>query len=544
MSKKIIKYGTDARKAIQTGVNAVVNAVKTSYGPVGRTTIIAQSYGSPVVTNDGVTIAKAVELEGLEQMGVALVQQAANRTNDKAGDGTTLTTVLTGAMINEGIRVVEAGSDPVKVKAGINKAVAFAQDYLNKATVPVKTKEDKANVARISSRSDEIANMVAEILEEVGDNGVVTVQTGDSNKIEKEVAQGMQFDKGYKSPYFVTDTNKMEAVADKPMILVTDRKVASIQDVVPVIEALAQMGKKELVIIAEDIEGEALATFVLNKMRGVFNVYAVQAPAFGDRRKAMLEDIAVLTGATFISTDLGMQLKTATVEDLGSADKVIMNKDTTTIVGGKGDSNEVNLRIRMIQSGVNDSTSEYDREKLMERLAKMAGGVGIIKVGASSEVEMKELKYVVEDALNATKAAVAEGVVPGGASTLVRISTSLSNLSTDNEDEKIGISILQRALLSPFRAIAENSGMYDISVVMQEIAKSPKAGYNFKTMQPVEDMLVSGIIDPKMVLREAIDNATSVASSVITTQVVICDEPKEEAAPAMGGGMGGMGGMY
>jgi chaperonin GroEL len=544
MSKKIIKYGTDARKSIQAGVNAVVNAVKTSYGPVGRTTIIAQSYGSPVVTNDGVTIAKAVELEGLEQMGVALVQQAANRTNDKAGDGTTLTTVLTGALINEGIRVVEAGSDPVKVKAGISKAVAFAQDYLNKATVPVKTKEDKANVARISSRSDEIANMVAEILEEVGDNGVVTVQTGDSNKIEKEVAQGMQFDKGYKSPYFVTDTNKMEAVADKPMILVTDRKVTSIQDVVPVIEALAQMGKKELVIIAEDIDGEALATFVLNKMRGVFNVYAVQAPAFGDRRKAMLEDIAVLTGATFISTDLGMQLKAATVEDLGSADKVIMTKDTTTIVGGKGDKAELQKRISLIQAGINDSTSEYDKEKLMERLAKMAGGVGIIKVGASSEVEMKELKYVVEDALNATKAAVAEGVVPGGASTLVRISTSLSDLHTDNEDEKVGIAILQRALLNPFRAIAENSGMYDISVVMQEIAKSPKAGYNFKTMQPVADMLASGIIDPKMVLREAIDNASSVASSVITTQVVICDEPKEEAAPAMGGGMGGMGGMY
>jgi chaperonin GroEL len=540
MSKKIIQYGTEARKSIQNGVNAVVNAVKTSYGPVGRTTIIAQSYGSPVVTNDGVTIAKAVELEGLEQMGVALVQQAANRTNDKAGDGTTLTTVLTGAMINEGIRVVEAGSDPVKVKVGINKAVAFAQDYLNKATVPVLTKEDKANVARISSRSDEIANMVAEILEEVGNNGVVTVQTGDSNKIEKEVAQGMQFDKGYKSPYFVTDTNKMEAVTDKPMILVTDRKVTSIQDVVPVIEAMAQMGKKDLVIIAEDIEGEALATFVLNKMRGVFNVYAVQAPAFGDRRKAMLEDIAILTGATFISSDLGMQLKTATVDDLGSADKVIMTKDTTTIVGGKGDYDEVNRRISLIQMGINDTTSEYDREKLMERLAKLAGGVGVIKVGASSEVEMKELKYVVEDALNATKAAVAEGVVPGGASTLVRISTALSTVQADDDDQKIGISIVQRALLTPFRAIAENSGMYDISVVLQEIAKSDKAGFNFKTMQPVTDMLASGIIDPKMVLREAIDNASSVASSVITTQVVICDEPKEESAPAMPSGMGGM----
>ena len=539
MSKKIIKYGTEARKAIQTGVNAVVNAVKTSYGPVGRTTIIAQSYGTPIVTNDGVTIAKAVELEGIEQMGVALVQQAANKTNDQAGDGTTLTTVLTGAMINEGIRVVEAGADPVKVKAGIIKAVAFAQEELNKATVPVKTKEDKANVARISSRSNEIATMIAEILEEVGDNGVVTVQTGDSNKIEKEVTSGMQFDKGYKSPYFVTDTTKMEASVDKPMILVTDKKVSTIQDVVPIIEAMAQMGKKDLVIIAEDIEGEALATFVLNKIRGIFNVYAVQAPAFGDRRKAMLEDIAILTGATFVSGDLGMSLKTATIDDLGSCSRVIMTKDTTTIVGGKGDQADIDNRIAGIQTTLTDTKSEYDKEKLMERLAKLSGGVGVIKVGASSEVEMKELKYVVEDALNATKAAMAEGVVCGGASTLVRISHALSTLKTDNDDEKVGISIVQRSLLAPFRAIAENSGMYDISVVMQEIIKSDKSGFNFKTMLPVVDMLVDGIIDPKMVLREAIANASSVAGSVITTQVVMCDEPKPESAPAMsmGGGM-------
>ena len=539
MSKKIIKYGTEARKAIQTGVNAVVNAVKTSYGPVGRTTIIAQSYGTPIVTNDGVTIAKAVELEGVEQMGVALVQQAANKTNDQAGDGTTLTTVLTGAMINEGIRVVEAGADPVKVKVGITKAVDFAQDYLNKATVMVKTKEDKANVARISSRSNEIATMISEILEEVGDNGVVTVQTGDSNKIEKEVTSGMQFDKGYKSPYFVTDTTKMEASVDKPMILVTDKKVSTIQDVVPIIEAMAQMGKKDLVIIAEDIEGEALATFVLNKIRGIFNVYAVQAPAFGDRRKAMLEDIAILTGATFVSGDLGMSLKTATIDDLGSCSRVIMTKDTTTIVGGKGDQADIDNRIAGIQTTLTDTKSEYDKEKLMERLAKLSGGVGVIKVGASSEVEMKELKYVVEDALNATKAAMAEGVVCGGASTLVRISHALSTLKTDNDDEKVGISIVQRSLLAPFRAIAENSGMYDISVVMQEITKSDKSGFNFKTMLPVADMLVDGIIDPKMVLREAIANASSVAGSVITTQVVMCDEPKSESAPAMpmGGGM-------
>jgi chaperonin GroEL len=537
MPKKIIKFGTDARKAIQTGVNTVVNAVKTSYGPAGRTTVIASSYGAPTVTNDGVTIAKAVELEGLEQMGVALIQQAANKTNDVAGDGTSLTTILTGAMVNEGIRVVEAGADAVKVRSGMQKAVNFALDKLNSMATEVKTKEERANVARISSRSNEIAVMIAEILEEVGQNGVVTVQTGDSNKIEKEVTQGMQFDKGYKSPYLVTDTAKMEAVADKPMILVTDQKVGTIQDVLPILEAMSQSGKKDLVIIADDIEGEALATFVLNKIRGIFNVFAVQAPAFGDRRKEILKDIAVLVGATYISSDLGMQLKTATIEDLGSCGKVIMTKDTTTIVGGKGDDKVLKGRIDEINLAITNTTSEYDKEKLQERLAKLTGGVGVIKVGAASEVEMKELKYVVEDAVNATRAAMAEGVVPGGASTLVRISTALSDLKTENEDEKVGVNLVQKALLIPFRAIAENSGIYDISLLLQDINANQNAGYDFKLMESVKDMVKSGIIDPKLVVREAIMNAASISGSILTTQVVMCDEPKDE--PKMPAGMGG-----
>jgi chaperonin GroEL len=537
MPKKIIKFGTDARKAIQTGVNTVVNAVKTSYGPAGRTTVIASSYGAPTVTNDGVTIAKAVELEGLEQMGVALIQQAANKTNDVAGDGTSLTTILTGAMVNEGIRVVEAGADAVKVRSGMQKAVNFALDKLNSMATEVNTKEERANVARISSRSNEIAIMIAEILEEVGQNGVVTVQTGDSNKIEKEVTQGMQFDKGYKSPYLVTDTTKMEAVADKPMILVTDQKVGTIQDVLPILEAMSQTGKKDLVIIADDIEGEALATFVLNKIRGIFNVFAVQAPAFGDRRKEILRDIAVLVGATYISSDLGMQLKTATIEDLGACSKVIMTKDTTTIVGGKGDDKALKGRIDEINLAITNTTSDYDKEKLQERLAKLTGGVGVIKVGAASEVEMKELKYVVEDAVNATRAAMAEGVVPGGASTLVRISTALSDFKVENEDEKVGVNLVQKALLVPFRAIAENSGIYDISLLLQDINANKNAGYNFKTMESVKDMVKSGIIDPKLVVREAIMNAASISGSILTTQVVMCDELKDE--PKMPAGMSG-----
>ena len=468
MSKKLIQFSSNARKSIQSGVNTVVKAVQTSYGPAGRTSIISQSYGGPTITNDGVTIAKAIELEGLEQMGVSLIQQAANKTNDVAGDATSSTVILSGAIINEGLRVVEAGSDPVKVRSGIQKAVQFSLANLEKIATPITTREDKASVATISSRSSEIGAMIADILEKVGNDGVVTVQTGDSNKMEVELTQGMQFDKGYKSPYFVTDTAKMEAVVEKPMILVTDQKVTSIQDILPVIEQMASSGKKDLVLIADDIEGEALATFVLNKVRGIFNVYAVQAPAFGDRRKAILEDIAILVGATFISLDLGMQLKTVSFDDLGTASRVIITKDTTTIVDGGGDKNSVQNRANYITESIRETKSDYEIEKLLERKAKLVGGVGVIKVGAATEVEMKELKYVVEDAVNATKAAIAEGVVPGGAVTFVRLSQELDQIleKADNNDEKIGIQVVQKALFAPFRAIAQNSGIYDISIIL------------------------------------------------------------------------------
>lgn len=541
MSKKIVKFGSEARKAIQTGVNTVVKAVQSSYGPQGRTSIIGQSYGSPTISNDGVTIAKAIELDGLEQLGVSIIQQAASKTNDVAGDGTTSTTIIAGSIINEGIKVVEAGSDPVKVRIGIQKAATFTLDKLNSMAKAIQTEEEMADVATISSRNREIGSMIARMLQTVGKDGVVTIQNGEGNTIEEEVTKGMQFDKGYKSPYFVTDTTRMEAVYEKPLILITDKKIVSIQEVIPVIEQMAQAGKKDLVIIAEDVEGEAMATFILNKIKGIFNVLAIQAPAFGDRRKAMLEDIAVLTGATFISSDLGMNLKSVTIDDLGSADKIITSKDTTTIVGGKGDKDVLEERINILRQGIAEVTSEYDKEKLQERLAKLAGGVGVIKVGAATEIEMKEMKYLVEDALNATKAAIAEGVVPGGASTFVRIAKELEALNSNQEDEQVGINIFKKALLAPFRAIAQNNGIYDISILVNQIENSAKTGYDFNQMVMVEDMIKAGIIDPVLVLKQAILNGSSVASSIITTEVAVADEPKDETEST--GGMGGMGGM-
>lgn len=541
MSKKIIQFSTQARKQIQDGVNAVVNAVQTSYGPLGRTSIIDQ-FGSPNVTNDGVTIAKAVELEGIQQMGVSLIQQAANKTNDIAGDGTSLTTVLSGAFVNEGIKVVESGSDPIQVKGGISKAIDFALNYLDSNSKDISTEEEMADVATISSRSEDIGKMIARMITKVGKDGVVTVDTGDSNKIEEDLTEGMRFDKGYKSPYFVTDPQRMEAIFDKPQVLITDLKVSSIQDILPVIEELASNGKKDLVIIADDVDGEALATLVLNKIRGIFNVLAIQAPGFGDSRKAILEDLVVLTGATFISSDLGMTLKQATSSDLGSCDKVISTKDNTTIVSGHGDKELITKRIENLKDSIDNTTSDYDREKLQERLAKLAGGVGVIKVGAATEVEMKELKYLIEDALNATKAAVSEGVVAGGASTLVRISKELEKLKGTTEDENTGVELVQRALLTPFRAMASNSGIYDISILTNQIESQKTGGYNFKTNQIVKDMIAEGIIDPVLVLKQALLNSSSVAGSIITTEVAIIDEPKEEDDSA-GGMQGGMGGM-
>jgi chaperonin GroEL len=545
MSKKIVLYGSDARKGLQAGVNVVVKAVETSYGPAGRTSVLDQGYGAPSITNDGVTIAKAIELEGVEQSGVALMQQAADKTNSQAGDGTSTTTIIAGSLINEGLRVVEAGGDPVKVRIGMKKAVDFVLDELNKIATPIKTRDEKANVATISSRSSEIGNKVADILEQVGQNGIVTVQNGDSNSIVSEVTQGMQFDKGYKSPYFVTDKAKMEAIVEKPLILITDRKIATVQDLLPIIKEMTQSGRKDLVLIAEDIEGEALTTFILNKLQGLFNFYAVQAPAFGDRRKAMLEDIAILTGATFISSDLGMQLKTATLSDLGSCGRVIITKDSTTIIDGKGDEKNVIDRINAIKQSILETKSDYDKEKLAERLAKLSGGVAVIKVGANTEVEMKELRYVVEDALNATKAAIAEGVVPGGASTLVRLASKLDSFKLDNEEENTGVSIVRKALIAPFRAIAKNSGVYDIAILQKDIESNVNSGFDFSTMQPVSDMIKSGIIDPKMVVREAISNASSIAGSIITTEVAVINAPSKDGdKAAMPNGMEGMGMGY
>jgi len=543
MSKKIIKFGSEARKAIQTGVNTVVKAVQSSYGPQGRTSIIGQSYGGPNISNDGVTIAKAIELDGLEQLGVSVIQQAATKTNDIAGDGTSSTTIIAGSIINEGIKVVEAGADPVKVRIGIQKAANFTLEKLNSMAKIIQTEEEMADVATISSRNRDIGNLIARMLKSVGKDGVVTIQNGEGSTLEEEITKGMQFDKGYKSPYFVTDTSRMEAIYEKPLILITDRKITSIQDVIPVIEQVAQTGKKDLVIIAEDIDGEAMATFILNKIKGVFNVLAIQAPAFGDRRKAMLEDLAVLTGATFISTDLGMQLKAVTIDDLGSADKVISTKDTTTIVGGKGDKDILEERIQILRQGITDTKNDYDREKLQERLAKLAGGVGGIKVGAATEVEMKEVKYLVEDALNATKAAIAEGVVPGGASTFVRIAKQLEQLTSKVEDEQVGINIFKKSLLAPFRAMSQNNAIYDISILVNQIEISANAGYDFNQMMMVEDMIKAGIIDPVLVLKQAILNGSSVAGSVITTEVAVAEEPKEEVESA-GAGMGGMGMGY
>ena len=539
MAKKLIKFGTEARKAIQSGVNTVVQAVQTSYGPAGRNTVIEKSYGAPEITNDGVTIAKAVELEGFEQLGAKMIIEAANKTNEIAGDGTSLTTILAGALVNEGIRVVESGSDPVKLKAGMQKAAAHALAFVTAQSKQITTEAEMADVATISSRNAEVGALIASMITRVGKDGVVTVSDGESNNIEQDVTEGMQFDKGYKSPYFVTDSEKMEAVAQKPYILVTDQKVTAIQDIVPIVEGLSQSGRKELVIIADDIDGEALATFVLNKIRGIFNIFAIQAPGFGDRRKAMLEDIAILTGATFISSDLGMTLKQATIADLGSADKVLSTKDTTTIVGGKGEKSTIQSRISVIKSNIESAKSDYDKEELQKRLAKLAGGVGVIKVGAATEVQMKELKFQVEDAVNATRAAVANGVVAGGASTLVRAAMDLNTLSGDNEQEQLGITLFQKALHAPFRAMAKNSGIYDISILLNQIEVGKNSGYDFKNLKMVEDMLAEGIIDPVLVVTQAIANASSIASSLITTEVVMVEEPKKDSVPDMGG-MGGM----
>lgn len=538
-------FNEEARQAIKRGVDKLANAVKVTLGPRGRNVVIEKSYGPPQITKDGVTVAKEIELEDkFENIGAELVKEVASKTNDVVGDGTTTATVLAQSIIAEGLKVVAAGASATGVKNGIDKGVdAIVTELREKISKPV-TGDGIVQVASISANDAEIGSLIADVMREVGNDGVITVEEGQAFGLAKEVVKGMRFDKGYISAYMVTDTARMEAVYDEPLILVTDKKITAIQDILPLLEKIAQTGRKALVIIAEDVEGEALATFVVNKIRGTFNVLAVKAPGFGDRRKEMLQDVAVLTGARVISEDVGLKLENATLEDLGGARKVVATKEFTTIVDGKGDAQAIKDRVAQIRTLLGQTDSEFDREKLQERLAKLAGGVGVLKIGAATETEMKEKKQRVEDAINATKAAVEEGIVPGGGVALLRAMHVLAGLKLVGE-EAMGVDILRRALESPIRQIAINAGK-DGAVIAEEVKKrSGHEGYNAAT-DTYEDMVAAGIVDPTKVTRSALQNAASIAGLFLTTEAVVAEIPKKEAAsaPDMHGGMGMGGGMY
>lgn len=545
MAKQII-YSDEARQALARGVNTLANAVKVTLGPKGRNVVLDKGFGAPTITKDGVTVAKEIEVEDkFENAGVELVKEVASKTNDDVGDGTTTATVLAQAIVREGMKNVTAGANPVALKRGIDKCVdAIVKELQTNISKPVEQTEI-ANVAAISANDKEIGKQIADAMKQVGKDGVITVEESQSFGMEIEVVQGMRFDKGYVSPYMVTNTDRMEAEYMDPYILITDKKVSSIHDILPLLEKIAQSGKKELVIIAEEVEGEALTTFVLNKLRGTFHVLAVKAPGFGDRRKEMLQDIAVLTGGKVITEEVGLKLENATIEDLGQAHKVVATKEMTTIVNGKGDQKAVEDRVAQIKKTIENTDSDFDREKLQERLAKLAGGVAVIKVGAATETEMKEVKHRIEDAVGATKAAVEEGVVPGGGVALIRAIKALDGLQLESE-ESIAIGILRRALEEPLRQIAQNAGV-DGAVIVEEVKKNTGSyGYNALT-GVYEDMAKAGVIDPTKVTRSALQNAASIAGMFLTTEAVITDIPKkdEPAMPPMGGGMGGgMGGMY
>ena len=551
MAKQLL-FGEDARLKIKRGIDQVANAVKVSLGPKGRDVVLDKGFGSPVVTNDGVTIAKEIELEDkFENVGASLIKEVAEKTNDVAGDGTTTATVLAQAFIEEGLKNVAAGTDPLALKSGMQKTVNAAIEGLKKITMPIKDKKEVAQVATISSLDLQVGEMIADIMAEVGKDGVVTVEESQTFGLQKEVVSGMRFDKGYVSHYMVTNAERMEADFEEPHILITDQKISAIHDILPLLEKIAQSGKKELVIIADEIEGEALATFVVNKLRGTFNVLGVKAPGFGDRRKEMLADIAVLTGGTVISEDVGLKLEKADIDHLGQARKVVSTKEYTTVIDGKGDKKKIADRVAQIKKEYEMSDSQFDKEKLHERLAKLSGGVGVIKVGAATETEMKEKKFKIEDALNATKAAVEEGVVPGGGAALVKIANALNDLLKEqgielSDDEKIGAKIIQQSLSAPLRQIAANAGIKDISLILNEIKdiKDANSGYDFNTGKKV-DMLKSGIVDPMKVTRTALENAVSIASTLITMETVITDIPQKEDDHNHGGmpGMGGMGMM-
>ena len=544
MSKLII-YNEEARRALERGVDQVANTVKVTLGPKGRNVVLGKKYGSPLITNDGVTIAKEIELEDpFENMGAQLVKEAATKTNDVAGDGTTTATLLTQAIIREGMKNVAAGANPMIMKRGIQKAVDTAISAIKENSQNVKGSSDIARVATISSGDEVIGNLIAEAMEKVGNDGVITVEESKTAETYSEVVEGMQFDRGYISPYMVTDTEKMECVYDDVLILITDKKISSIQDLLPLLEQIVKAGRK-LVIIAEDIEGEALATILVNRLRGTFNCVAVKAPGFGDRRKEMLKDIAVLTGGTVITEELGLDLKETTLDMLGTARQVQINKENTIIVGGGGDQAEIKARVAQIRAGIETTTSDFDREKLQERLAKLAGGVAVIKVGAATETEMKDKKLRIEDALNATRAAVEEGIVAGGGTAYVNAIPAVAKLmNTVDGDEKTGVRSVMKALEEPVKQIAENAGV-DGSVVLEKIRNSRRINYGYDALGEVyTDMLKAGIVDPTKVNRSALEKAASVASMVLTTESLVADKPEPPAPAAPNPDMGGMGGMY
>jgi len=544
MTAKQLVFSEDARRRLQQGIDIVANAVATTLGPKGRNVALDRKFGSPTITHDGVTVAKEIELEDpFANMGAQLLKEAATKTNDIAGDGTTTSTVLAHAIVTEGLKTLAAGANPMRLKLGIEQGVDAVVVALRKMSQKIETKEEIASVATNSAADAEIGKLIADVMDKVGKDGVITVEESKSLQFETEYVEGMQFDRGYMSAYFITDPEHMESVIQEPYVLIYDKKISAAQDIVPLLEKLVQIGKRDLVIIAEDIDGEALATLVLNKLRGMLNVLAVKAPGFGDRRKAMMQDIAVLTGGQLISEETGRKLETTTIQDLGKAEKIVTDKDNTTIVGGKGDSKEIKGRIEQIRVEIDKSTSDYDKEKLQERLAKLSGGVAIIRVGAATETELKEKKHRVEDALSATRAAIEEGIVPGGEIVFINAIAALDKVKMDGEDETIGVNIVRKALEAPIRKLAQNAGQ-DGAVIIENVRRLAKEqnnkhlGYNVITGE-YSDMLKAGVIDPLKVVRGALENAASIAAMILTTECLVTDVPEKEKPAPMppGGGM-------
>ncbi len=544
MAAKMVKFSEEARARVLRGVNVLADAVTVTLGPRGRNVVLEKSWGAPTVTKDGVTVAKEIELpDKFENMGAQMVKEVASKTSDVAGDGTTTATVLARAIFTEGAKMVAAGHDPMSLKRGIEKAVEAVVEELKKLSKSTKGKDEIAQVGTVSANGDRtIGDMIAEAMEKVGKEGVITVEEAKGLETQLDVVEGMQFDRGYLSPYFVTDPDRMEAVLEDAYILIHEKKISSMKDLLPLLEQVARSGKP-LLVIAEEVEGEALATLVVNKIRGTFSCVAVKAPGFGDRRKAMLEDIAILSGGKMIAEELGLKLENVSLKDLGRAKRIVVDKDNTTIIDGAGKKADIEGRIKQIRAQIEETTSDYDREKLQERLAKLVGGVAVIKVGAATEVEMKEKKARVEDALHATRAAVEEGIVPGGGVALLRASAALDKVEA-NEEERYGVAIVRRAIEEPLRWIAKNAGA-EASIVLETV-KGGKGAYGFNAAtEQYEDLMKAGIIDPTKVVRIALQNAASVAGLLLTTEAMVAEKPKEETTPAMppGGGMGGMGGM-